>query len=538
MEEKTLVFEQKKITLSTLLLIVTLLASNVLGMIRDRVLVTLFETRMLDTYYAAFRIPDLIFNLLILGALSAAIIPTFTSYLVRKEKEEAWYIINSVTSLGLLVTLSIIIVLGFFVPTLLKIIAPGFDSERLKITAGLTRMMLISPIFFGLSGIFSSVLHSFKKFFINSLSPILYNLGIIFGAILFTPYWGIYGLAWGVILGAFLHMTIQLPSLFKLGFRFRLVFDLYHRGVRKIGRLMISPALSSGLSQAVPLINTALGSLIGASSVAIINLANNIQTLPLVVFGISFSTTIFPNLAEKAALSKEKSFISHLSWGIRQILFLIIPAALGLILLRAQIVRLILGSYKFSWSDTMLTAACLGVFSFSLFAQSLIPLLSRAFYALHDTKTPLFITAISVVLNGSLAFFLTRVFLNPTYQIIAKSQVDGRVIGLALAFSLASFFNLALSFFYLRQKLSHFETIRILTSLAKIVLASLVMGVTVYGTLHLVALFVNTRTGLGLLIQTLAAILVGLIVYFKAASLLRCEEIKTVKDILQKRFIR
>lgn len=532
-------FPKKKITWATSFLIIALFLSNILGMVRDRVLVTLFDTKVLSTYHAAFRIPDLIFNLLIIGALSSAIIPIFTSYLIRHQKEEAWHIINSIISLGFLATALFSFMVGIFAPYLIKIIVPGFDPERTKITINLTRLFLICPIFFGFSSIFGSVLNSFKKFFIYSLAPIFYNLGIIFGALIFSPFLGIYGVGLGVVLGAFLHMAIQIPSLISVGFRFRPALDFRNLGVKNITRLIIPRSLSLGMGQFIFLANTILGSLIGTGAIAIINLANNIQTLPTVVFGVAFATTLFPHLAEKAAQLRKESFRSDLFWGIRAILFFIIPASVGLILLRAQTVRLILGSYRFTWTDTMLTAGSLGVFSVSLFAQALLPLLSQAFFSFHDTKTPLLITTASVAFNIVLAFLFTRSLFNPFFQTLGRTTSDSRVIGLALAFSLASIFNLSLLFFYLQKKLGDFKVGEILASSLKIILASLIMALAVYGTLHLVAPLVDMTRVWGILTQTLVAIATGLVVYFGLASLLGFEEMKTLKVVfssIKKRF--
>ncbi len=521
--------ERKKLGGATVLLIVTLFLSNILGMLRDRVLVTLFPTYLLDTYYAAFQIPDLIYSLLVWGALSSAIIPIFSTYIAQKREEEAFRIINSIINLGLLSLVGIALLVAIFIPLLVHFITPGFEPERMQLVINLTRIMLVCPIFFGLSGVFGSVLNSFKKFFIYSLTPIIYNLSIIFGALVFARLWGIYGLALGVVLGAFLHMAIQIPPSCKLGFRYQLVLNLKDEGLRKIGRFAVPIAISLGAQRLIWVFNTVIGSLLKAGSIAVINLANNIQTLPSVVFGISISTAIFPSLSEKAALSRTQEFINHLSWGIRQILFLIIPATFGLILIRAQTVRIILGSYKFTWIDTMLTAACLGVFTISLFAQSLAPLITRAFYALHDVKTPVVVSVFSVLLNIVLAVVLTHHIFIDFYKIILRMPEDGRVIGLALAFSISSIIYLGLLLFYLRKKIGSLDEIVIFTSFFKILFASLVMAFATYLTLHLVAPLVNMQTFWGIVIQTASAIGVAVIVYFGLAFLLKLEEMAVFK---------
>jgi len=203
--------------------------SRALGILRDRVLAGEFGAGSeLDMYFAAFRIPDLLFNLLVLGALSAGFIPVFTTYLSNKKK--AWELVNIILNLIFVALVLITILLIILTPWLVKLITPGFSLEQLQITATLTRIMFLSPIFLAISGIFGSVLQSFKRFFIFSLAPIMYNVGIIIGALFFVPYLGIYGLAWGVVFGAMLHMAIQFPLIIYLGYRYFKNDDSPHLG--------------------------------------------------------------------------------------------------------------------------------------------------------------------------------------------------------------------------------------------------------------------------------------------------------------------
>ncbi len=532
--------ERTKISLATSVLVVTLFCSNILGMIRDRILVSIFPTEVLDTYFAAFRIPDLVYNLLILGALSLAFIPVFSSFISKGENKKAWDLVNSILSLGFLILIIVSFILFLIAPYLIRyIVAPGFDATRTNLTVNLTRIMLVSPILLGISGIFSGILNSFKRFMAYSLTPLLYNLGIIFGALFLSKPFGIYGVALGVILGATLHLMVQLPSVIYLGYRFKFYLNLYHEGLSKISKLMVPRTIGLAAQQINLLVNTFIGSLLKSGSIAVLNFANNIQTLPTVVFGLSFATTIFPNLAEKAALEKKEDFVSDLSWGIRQVLFLIIPASIGVILLRAYIVRLILGSKIFSWSDTRLTAAALGLFCLSLFAQALIPLLARAFYALHDTKTPMLIALYTTLINVILSFLLTRLYMSNIYffflrvtELKIKTQMDPRVIGLALAFSIASVFNMILLLTYLKKRIEFFDGLKILKSTSKILVASTIMGIAVYGTLHLLSPIVsNLKATVEVGLQLLGAITVGILVYLSIAWILDIEEIKALKKL-------
>jgi putative peptidoglycan lipid II flippase len=517
---------RKKIAYATLFLACASVGSNILGLLRDRIFVWRFGAGdALDAYYAAFRIPDLIFTLLVLGALFSAFIPVFTEYISKGEKKTAFFIANSIINLSVIVLLLAGIFIFIFAPQLMSIIAPGFKTnlDKIQTTINLTRLMLICPILFGISNIIGGILNSFKRFYAYALAPVVYNLGIISGALFLVPLYGIYGLAYGVILGAFLHMIIQIPAVFQTGYRFRPNWNVTHKAVKQIGKLMLPQSLSLGVGQIKLIVDTMIASILRSGSVAIINLANNIQTVPTVIFGISYATTIFPNLAEKASLGKEKEFVDDFSWAFRQICFLIIPSSLGLILLRAQVVRLVLGAAKFTWEDTRLAAAALGFFAISLIAQATVPLLARCFYAMQDTKTPLIFTITSVAVNIAAAFLLASYF-----------GFQHGVKGLALAFTIASFVNMFLLFWVLHSRLGNLDDLRIINCLIKITIASIIMSFAVQGAKYAIAPQVNMQTGVGVGLQTLGSIAVGVAVYFTAALVLKCQEISGVKKVFKR----
>jgi putative peptidoglycan lipid II flippase len=362
------------------------LASRFLGLVRDRILASKFGAGdELDIYYAAFKIPDLVFNLLILGALSAAFVPLFTSLISKDEKKKAWNMVDKIFTLMVLVLALVTIVLFFLTPWLTSLITFGFNPEKQESVAVLTRIMLISPVLMGVSGLLGGILNSFKKFFFYSLAPIFYNIGIIIGVLFFTEYFGIRGLAWGVVFGAFLHLVVQLPENFRCGFRFKLNFDFKDKHLLQMIKLMVPRTMGLAVTQINFLIITILASTLSAGSLAIFNLANNIQSVPLGLFGISFATAAFPTLSAYGAQNKKEEFIKSFSRTFRNIMFFTVPLSITFIVLRAQIVRVVLGAGKFDWEDTIMTFQALGIFSLSLFAQSLIPLLARAFYSIHNT---------------------------------------------------------------------------------------------------------------------------------------------------------
>lgn len=440
------------------------IASRILGLFRDRILAGQFGAGdTLDAYYAAFRIPDLIYNLMIVGALSAAFIPVFTELITENREDDAWKLSSGLLSLLLLAVGTLSIFLAIFAPTLMKLITPGFSGEKMEMTVMLTRIMFLSPILLGISGIFGGMLVSFKKFLIFSLAPIFYNVGIIIGAVFFVKWLGPIGLAWGVVLGAALHMLIQYPSVRVSGFHFYpICMDVFKNPeVRKVLRLMVPRTLTVAVTQINLTIIPIFASTLAAGSLAVFSFANNIQSAPLGLFGVSFSIAVFPALSAYAALKKKEDFISAFSRTFRQILFFVIPLSVFIIVLRAQTVRVLLGSGKFDWNDTISTFQILAILTASLFAQSLLPLLTRAFYALQNTKTPLYIALISEILNIILIFVL-----------IGKYGI----LGLAIAFSLSSIVNMALLIFYLKKELPNIDGKTILDSTVRIVAASLVGG--------------------------------------------------------------
>ena len=512
--------QTKTITAAAIIIGSASLVSRLLGVLRDRVLAGEFGAGAeLDMYYAAFRIPDLVFNLLVLGALSAGFIPVFSGYL--KNKKEAWELVNVATNALGIALLLLTALLLLITPLLMRMITPGFDSTQLKITSQLARIMFLSPLLLGISAIWGGVLQSLRQFFIYSLAPIVYNVGIIIGALYFVPSLGVYGLAWGVVLGAGLHMLIQLPPVLRLGYRYRPVIDFEHRGFRKIVAMMLPRTLGLLTSQLNFLVITIIGSTLAAGSIAIFNLANNLQSFPLGIFGISFAIAAFPTLSELA--DKKRDFIRVFSTTVRQILFLIIPTTALLIVLRAQIVRLVLGAGRFDWYDTVMTLQTLALFALSLFAQALILLLIRAFYALGDSKTPFVTGLIATFSNVLLAMLLTEPL---------------GVRGLALAFSLSNILNFVLLWLALHTRLGRLDGTKILTSTGKILVATFMLALVSQATKYIIEPLIGTETFLGVCLQAAGAAVAGGGAYVAIGWLLRVEELTYLSDSLKKKLFK
>ncbi|MFA6194866.1 MAG: murein biosynthesis integral membrane protein MurJ [Patescibacteria group bacterium] len=509
------------ITVAAALVALSSLASRLLGVIRDRILAGHFGAgTTLDIYYAAFRVPDLIYNLIVLGALSAGFIPIFASLVKdfkcvkteecdpRLKNQEAWDLANNVLNI-LLLGLVVLSVIGIiFAPALTRLIAPGFGRDEQALTAALTRVMFLSPLFLGISGIIGSILQSFKRFLIYSLAPVFYNVGIIIGAVYLVPLWGMYGLAWGVILGAFLHMAIQIPTVYHLGFRFKLKINWRDINTWKMGKMMVPRTLSLAISQINLVVITILASNLSAGSLAVFNLANNLQSFPIGIFGVSFAIAAFPSLAE-AAFNKEKLAASFSS-TMRQILFFVIPATFLIIALRAQIIRVVLGTGNFDWQDTILTMNTLGFFAISLFAQATIPLLIRVFYARHNSALPFYLSLVSAAVNVILSLMLAPKM---------------GVAGLALAFSVANILNFLLLWIWLYLKVGVLDIGNILIAVLKFTTSAIAAGGAAQIMKVVVWPFIDMTKFSGVFIQLIAAGGVGLLVYLLFCYLFKSEEL-------------
>ena len=501
-------------------------ASNFLGLIRDRLLASTFGAGdTLDVYYAAFRIPDLIYNLLILGALSAAFIPVFTGLKSHDKDDEAWKLTNGMVNLAALSIIILSVVFAVFAPLLMHVITPGFPENKMGQVVLFTRIMFLSPLFLGISGIMGGVLTSMKRFLIYSIAPLLYNLGIITGIVLFVRLIGPIGLAWGVVFGAFMHMALQYLTVKHLGYdhRWDFVRSFKDKNVRRVARLMLPRMTGIAINQFNLMVITIFASTLAAGSLAIFNFSQNLQSVPLSVFGISFSIAVFPALSAFAAKGDKKNFVKSFSETFRQILFFVIPFSVFMLVLRAQIVRVVLGAGKFNWHDTILTFQCLGILVFSLFAQSAVQLLARAFYAMQDTKTPFYIAVVTEAVN-----ILTVILL------INKVQI----LGLAIAFSLSSVVQMLLLLFFLRSRFDNLDDKNIIKSVLRIALASFAAGLGIQGAKILVASVVNLNTFLAVFAQLTISSLVGFLIFVGISYALKLEELMLFKESIARKFFR
>lgn len=412
-----------RVGLASLILVAGFMGSRALGVVRNIVLAQAFGAGPeLDAYFAAFRLPDTLFQVIVGAVLGSAFLPTFTRIFTRVSPEAAWRLASAslVTFTGIG---TVAAVLGFlFAPWIVPATVPGFGPEQRELTIALTRIMLLSTVAFCASGMVTGILNSRSHFLLPALAPWLYNLSIILGALLFGREAGVAGPAWGVSVGAVLHLLIQLPGLRQIGMRW-LPGGPRTEGLGEVFRLMGPRVFALGAAQFNWLVATVLGSTLAVGSVTALNYGWALAMLPLGLFGMAPATAAFPALAAAAADEDWARFRATLVTGLRMMLFLAIPSSAGLAVVGRPIIALLFQGGEFDASATELTAGTLAFFSVGLFAHVTLEIASRASYALADTRTPLVFAIIGAA--GNVVFGLL-------------AMAPFGVAGLALAMSMAA----------------------------------------------------------------------------------------------------
>lgn len=497
--------------------------SGLLGLLRDRLLAHYFFSgyeAQLDAYFAAFVLPDTIFQLLILGALSAAFIPVFTEYLHRN-RQEAWDVASASITEILSLFLGLSFLLFVFARPASQALAPNFSNELIDLMANLIRIMLGAQFFFALSSFMTGILQSHHRFLLPAIAPVFYNAGIIAGTITLSPLIGIYGPAVGVVLGALLHFLIQLPLALKLGFRFQLRFRSHHPGVLRIRRLMPARAATLAIGQLERIIAVRVSSSLLAGTLAIFNFARQLYLYPIILFGTTLGQASFPALTH-AREEGEEQFTHTVAVTLMQILYFAFPAATLLLVLRIPAVRLVFGARQFPWDATLLTAKAVAIFALSIPAQSITQLLTRAFYAAQNTRTPLITASLTTLLVVLLAPTLATGF-------------GWGVLGIVLAITLADILNAFILVALLERKNTPGMLRFIAPGVLKMGLITTIMGLSLWIPLRLLDRFVfdTTRT-VPLLGLTLTVSLIGLTIYFCLSKLLRIEQLQAVTKLFHR----
>lgn len=481
------------------------LASRLLGLLRDRLLVAHFGIGpMTDAYTAAFRLPDLLFTLLVSGAFTVAFIPVFAARREKGEEAAAWELSSNLLTLLALGTLAIGIVAFIFASPIIKVITPGFDPQRHAITVQLTRIMLVTPVLFAISSVLGSVAQAFQRFVVFALASVFYNVGIIFGILVLSPTHSIYGVAYGVVIGAVLQALLQTSGLIGLGYRFRPSLRLRNPDVRRVLVLMVPRSIDQGIDQLNYIIETVIGSRLATGSLAALYYANNLNNVPLVLIGNSIATAAFPRMAARMASGEREALIRDFVTNARLILFLVIPSAVVTVLMRGYIVRLLYGF------GNATTANTLGWFAGTIIFSSLFFLVSRVFYSMQDTRTPLYTSIASMGLNVVLSFWLSHLF---------------GVVGLAMAQSLVAAFESMVLLGILQHRLQQIGLREIGRGLWRMLLSGAIMASLTYIAVARIFPLYRSDLGIGVVGTKFAALVaVAAVGYLIPAYLLRLRE--------------
>lgn len=521
--------------------------SQLLGLIRDRALAHFVGAGpLLDIYYAAFRIPDFLY--ISIGSLaSVTVIMPFlvdkinnTTENTKKAKE---FLNNIFTAyMVFMVLCSILIVV--LMPLLVHYIAPGFSESQTKMLIVTSRIMLLSPIFIGLSNLIGTVTQLFRHFIIFSLSPIFYNIGILVGVLILFPIFGVYGLALGVIFGALMHFLIQVPVALKHGF-FPTFVKVKWSEIMQVVKLSGPRTLTLSTNSLAFIVLIAIASTLKEGSISLFTFAYNLQSVPVGIIGISYSVAAFPILVKSFSMKDMDNFISQIILAARQIVFWSLPIITLFIVLRAQIVRVILGSKTFTWFDTRLTAASVALFVISLATQGLVLLFVRGYYAAGNTKKPLLINVFSsamVIVFAKVFIYIFDKFpvvLVELEKILRVKDVPGTMmLALPLAYALGSLLNFFLIWILFKKDFFHDKRVSLAVTFSHSSLGALCLGLVTYGFLGVFDKIFDINTGMGIFLQGFLSGILGIISGVIVLVLLKNKELLDISKALKNKFWR
>ena len=497
------------------------LVSRVLGYVRVVVIgSTLGAGPELDAFFAAFRIPDLIFQLVAAGTVAAALVPMVAGELVTGRTSRAWHIVSTIASLMTVGLVILVSVAWLAAPVLVPLIAPGFAGEQLQQTIELTRLMLLAPMFLALGGVATSALNAHNRFAASALAPIVYNLAIIGAALILTHSLGVTGLAIGVVVGSLGHLLVQLPPLARAGFRFTPNLDAGDPEVRQALRLMGPRTVALGAGQITFVVATAFASGLAAGSVTAFTFAFTVFSIPLSVIGVPLGIVALPTLSRDLARGAVDEFVALMSRAIRLILFLILPlVALG-IALRGPATTVLFNHGKFTGESVQLVAATLLVLLLALPGEGLLTILVRAFYANRDTRTPALAAILGVVLNVVVGAFALYVLGWGLAGIAAGIAVGSSVEAIVLAL-------------VLRREIPAFDPRQIVTAAAPVVVASLAAGFAAAGVVVILDPgLAGAPTQVRALVELVVGGGIGGLVYLALARLLRLPELGLIMRLM------
>lgn len=518
--------------------------SQLLALVRDRLLAHQFGAGIeLDLYYAAFRIPDFLY-VLFASTLSVYVLIPFVSKAIEDRGEaQARHLLSEVLSLFIIIYGVIAVCAMFAAPAIIRSFFPGFVEHSDTLTL-LMRILLVQPLLLGISSLLGVITQMGHRFVLYALSPLIYNVGIIVGLLVFYPFMGITGLTLGVILGAFGHVCIQLPSVLRSRLTPSLTFSFNMQEILTICKTSVTRALTLSLHQIVLLGLVGLATIMTVGSVSVFQFAYNLQSVPLAIIGVSYSVAAFPLLAQLYAEKKFDLFESNITTAIRHILFWSLPAIALFVVIRAQFVRVVLGSGAFDWSDTRLTAAVLALFILSLTAQALHLLVVRALYAVGNTKLPFLITLFSSLL-ALIASFSLYIALTGNERLYAFMEILMRlegvpgieVLALPLGYSCALIIHSTLLFFLSRRYI-RVSARTLIRPASQAVIAALFAGYVAYMTLNYFVTAFTADTLITVFFQGILAAIGGAAGYVLMQHFFKNVELREIYATLERRFVK
>jgi putative peptidoglycan lipid II flippase len=519
--------------------------SQILGLFRDRILAHVVGIGpVLDVYYAAFRIPDFLY----ISIASLASITVLMPFLMDKLNTEdggasARRFLNNVFSAYMLFMLGISLVIALLMPYIAHYIAPGFDTTQIDLLVVTSRIMLLSPICIGLSNLVGTVTQLFKNFFVFSLSPIFYNIGILFGIFFLYPRWGVYGLSLGVICGAVMHLLIQVPVVWSKGFFPRFTSHIRWAEVFQVVKLSAPRTIALSANSLAFMVLIAMASTLKAGSISLFTFSYNLQSVPVGIIGISYSVAAFPILVRSFSMKDMDNFILHITSAARQIIFWSLPIMTLMIVIRAQIIRVALGSSTFSWADTRLTAAAFSFFIISLVTQGLVLLFVRGYYAAGNTKKPLLVNVFSSLMVIVFAYVLIHVFqvypqiLIHIESVLRVSGVPGtRMLALPIAYTLGSLLNFFLIWILFKKDFLQSKSSHLYKTFIQSVASALVMGGVAYYALNLFDDVFSLSTGRGVFLQGFISGCLGIACGVCVLILMKNKELEDLIQSLTRKF--
>ena len=518
------------------------LTSQILALFRDRLLAHLFgASQTLDVYYAAFRIPDFVFAGIASFMSALVLIPLLTKR-AGESDARAQKFLNDIFTVFFTILVAVSAGIFVLVPVLVSKLFPGFNSIEQTELAMMTRLLLLSPILLGLSNLFGSVTQMLHKFFAFAVAPVLYNMGIIAGAAFFYPALGPIGLAWGVVLGAFMHFFVHFFVSSRNGFVLNVSLVPSFLDIWEVIRVSLPRTIGLSANQIALFALVAFAARLDDGSITVFNFALNLQSVPLAIIGVSYATAAFPGLSKHFAEDEIKKFLEKILSAARHIVFWSLPVLVLMIVLRAQIVRTILGSGSFDWTATKLTAACLAIFTVSIVAQSIGLLFVRGFYATGSNAIPLIVNVLSSITivfggYGLVAWYTHSLFLQ--YFIGSLLRVEGitgaSVLMLPLAYSIGMLLNTVLLIYLFRKRFGRFLS-PVKDTLMHGSFSALISCVVAYEFLEVLGLYLDLNTFAGIFLQGLVAGVAGLLSWWLILELMGNEEIREVRTALHRKF--